>query len=110
VKEVHDITVYEHGGTASVSLHLKFAADLDLDSALAVAGRIEQAIHARPGVSEVQTHLEPLERPLVVRPVSSGGQLDCTNEIERIVAERTGAEEPGAVKLLCTDAGSVVFR
>jgi cation diffusion facilitator family transporter len=108
VKEVHDIIVYEHDGTASVSLHLKFAADLDLGSALVVAERVEQAIHARPGVSEVQTHLEPLERPLIVRPVSPDSRLDCTREIERVVAERTGAESE-RVMLLCTDAGSVVF-
>jgi cation diffusion facilitator family transporter len=59
VKEVHDITIFENGGSACVSLHLKFPADLALQEALAVTERVEQAIRARPGVSEVQTHLEP---------------------------------------------------
>jgi cation diffusion facilitator family transporter len=108
VKEVHDITIYAQDGTASVSLHLKFPADLDLRSALAVAERIEQAIRARPKVSDVQTHLEPLERPLVVRPVDTSGQLDGLREIERIVTERMGTK-PQWIRLLCTSAGHVIF-
>jgi cation diffusion facilitator family transporter len=108
VREVHDITIFENGGSASVSLHLKFPADLALREALAVAERIEQAIRARPGVSEVQTHLEPLERPLSARPATTGTDLDAIREIRRIVLERTG-EEPRGTKLLRTDAGRVVF-
>lgn len=108
VKEVHDITMYEHDGTASISLHLKFSADLDLRSALTVAERVEQAIHALPRVSEVQTHLEPLERPLIVRPANTSSQLDGMREIERVVVERTGAK-PRRVRLLCTPEGRVIF-
>ena len=63
VKEAHDITIFEQGGSASVSLHLKFPAELDLRTAHEIAERVERAIRARPGVSDVQTHLEPLERP-----------------------------------------------
>jgi cation diffusion facilitator family transporter len=108
VKEAHDITIFENGGSASVSLHLKFPADLALQAALAVTERIEQAIRARPGVSEVQTHLEPLERPLSARPATTSTDLDAIREIKRIVRERTG-NEPSKTRLLRTEAGRVIF-
>lgn len=108
VKEVHDITIFESDASASVSLHLKFPADLALQAALAVTERIEQAIRARPGVSEVQTHLEPLERPLSAHPATTSTDLDATREIKRIVLERTG-KEPRGTRLLRTKAGRVIF-
>jgi cation diffusion facilitator family transporter len=108
VKEVHDITIFENGGSASVSLHLKFAAELALQAALTVTERIERAIRARPGVSEVQTHLEPLERPLSAHPATTSADLDALREIERIVRERTG-KEPRKTRLLRTEAGRVIF-
>ncbi|HXA54516.1 MAG TPA: cation-efflux pump [Solirubrobacteraceae bacterium] len=108
VKEAHDITIFENDGSASVSLHLKLPADLALQAALAVTERIEQAIRARPGVSEVQTHLEPLERPLSAKPATTNTDLDTIREIKRIVSERTG-KEPRGTKLLRTEAGRVIF-
>jgi cation diffusion facilitator family transporter len=108
VKEVHDITIFEHDGSASVSLHLKFPADLDLQAALAVTERIEQAIRARPGVSDIQTHLEPLERPLSARPANTSTDLDAIRELKRIVLERTG-NEPRGTSLLRTEAGRIIF-
>ena len=108
VKEVHDITIFKNDGSASVSLHLKFPADLALHAALAVTERIEHAIHARPGVSEVQTHLEPLERPLSARPATTSTDLNAIREIKRIVLERTG-NEPRWTRLLRTEAGRVIF-
>jgi cation diffusion facilitator family transporter len=108
VKEVHDIAVYENNGSASVSLHLKFPTDLPLQEALAVAERIEQAIRAHPGVSEVQTHLEPLERPLSASSATTSTDLDAIRDIERIVLERTG-NEPRKTSLLRTEAGRIVF-
>ena len=108
VKEVHDITIYENGRSARVSLHLKFPTDLRLQEALAVTERIEQAIRARPGVGEVQTHLEPLERPLSASPATTSTDLDTTQEINRIVLERTG-HKPRKTSLLRTEAGRVIF-
>ena len=108
VKEVHDITIYEHHGSVSVSLHLKFPADLDLHTALAAAASIELAIRAQPDVSDVQTHLEPLERPLIARPANTDTELNGMREIKRIVLERTGTE-PRRVRLLRTDTGGVIF-
>jgi cation diffusion facilitator family transporter len=108
IKEVHDVTIYQQNGSASVSLHLKLPADLDLQAALAVARRIEQAIRARPDVNDVQTHLEPLERPLIARTADSGAEHNDVREIERIVLERTGSH-PHRVRLLATEAGRVVF-
>jgi cation diffusion facilitator family transporter len=108
VKEVHDITIYDQNGSTSVSLHLKFPSDFDLNAALAVAERIEYAIRALPGVSDVQTHLEPLERPLIADPPDTAADLDATREINRIVRERTGSKAR-RVRLLTTQLGRVIF-
>jgi cation diffusion facilitator family transporter len=108
VKEAHDITIFEQPGGTSVSLHLKFPADLDLQAAHEIAERVEQAIRARPGVADVQTHLEPLERPLAARAQDEDADAHTTRAIERLVHERTGSD-PQRVRLLSTDAGHVVF-
>ena len=108
VREVHDITIFEQHGSASVSLHLKFPADLALQSAHEVAERLEREICSWPDVADVQTHLEPLERTLPARPADARADRDATREIERLVRERTGAE-PERVRLLSTDAGRVLF-
>jgi cation diffusion facilitator family transporter len=108
VKEAHDITIFEQPGSSSVSLHLKFPADLDLRGAHEIAQRVEEAIRARPGVADVQTHLEPLERPLLARAQVEGADEQTTRTVRRLVRERTGSD-PRLVKLLSTDAGHVLF-
>ena len=109
VKEAHDITIFdERDGSASVSLHLKFPADLDLQAAHAIAERIERAIRSRPGVGEVQTHLEPLERPLSTRPPDGGAERRTAREIEELVRELTGSL-PQMVRLIQTEVGLVLF-
>jgi cation diffusion facilitator family transporter len=108
VRETHDITIFEQEGALSVALHLKFPADLDLQAAHAVAEHIEQAIRARPGVADVQTHLEPLERPLVARPADDRADRQAIGEIQRLVHERKSAESR-SVRLLPTETGRVVF-
>src|SRR5271168_507126 len=104
VKEAHDITIFEQPGSRSVSLHLKFPAELDLRAAHEIAERVEQAIRARPGVADVQTHLEPLERPLAAREQDQDAELQSIRAIERLVREHTGSD-PQRVRLLSTDAG-----
>ena len=108
VREAHDITIFEQPGSVSVSLHLKFPADLDLASAHEIAERVEQAIRARPGVADVQTHLEPLERTLTASPADATKELLLKHEVERLVRERTG-EGPLRVTLLSTNGGRVLF-
>ncbi len=108
VKEAHDITIFEREGTTSVSLHLKFPADLDLQAAHETAERIEAAIRERPGVGDVQTHLEPLERPLSSRAADDGSAGRTAREIGELVRERTGSD-PEMVQLISTDAGLVLF-
>jgi cation diffusion facilitator family transporter len=108
VKEVHDVTVYEQEGRATVSLHLKFPADLDLDAALAVSERVERSICSRPRVADVQTHLEPLEQPLLARALEPERDAQERLEIERIVSEQTG-RAPVRTRLLCTEDGRVLF-
>jgi|SRR5437588_1067296 len=108
VLEAHDITIFEQDGSVNASLHLKFPADLPLRDAAEVARGVEQAIHATLGVAAVQTHLEPLERPLSAQPPDAGDEGQARHQIERIVHEHTGAR-PQSVKLLATDTGRVVF-
>ncbi len=108
VMEAHDISIFEQEGSLSVSLHLKFPTDLDLQDAAEIAARVERAISERPAVSAVQTHLEPLERTLSARAADVSADLHATREIERLVQERTGAP-PQRVKLISTSAGRVVF-
>ncbi len=111
VMEAHDITIFEQDGSASVSLHLKFPADLDLGSAHEISERVERAICARPGVGEAQTHLEPLERRLAARSVERGDERHTVSEIERLVRARAEVTSLPAeqVRLLSTDAGRVLF-
>jgi cation diffusion facilitator family transporter len=108
VKETHDITIFEQEGAVSVALHLKFPADLDLHAAHTVAERVEQAIRSRPEVADVQTHLEPLERPLRARPADDRADRRAAQEIERLVHEQTGVELRSS-RLLSTKTGRVVF-
>jgi cation diffusion facilitator family transporter len=108
VKETHDIAIFEQAGSVNVALHLKFPADLDLEAAHAVAERVERAIRARPGVADVQTHLEPLELPLPARPADDRADQHAAAEIRCRVRERTGIE-PRSARLLSTKTGRVVF-
>jgi cation diffusion facilitator family transporter len=108
VKEAHDITIFENGDRASVSLHLKFPGDLDLATAHEIAERVERAIRERPDVEDVQTHLEPLERPLHARPSSPGAADAALLTAQELVRERTGRIAERA-RLLSTDAGPVLF-
>jgi cation diffusion facilitator family transporter len=108
VKEAHDITIFEQGDSVSVSLHLKFPADLDLRSAHEVAERIESAIRERPGVGEVQTHLEPLERPLAAQAAEEASVREARREAQRLVRERTGSD-PRRLSMFSTEAGRVLF-
>jgi cation diffusion facilitator family transporter len=108
VKEAHDITIFEQDGPASVSLHLKFPAELGLRAAHEVAERVEREIRARPDVADVQTHLEPLEQPLSARRADERAAVAVGEQISRIVRQRTG-HEPARVKVLSTASGWVLF-
>jgi cation diffusion facilitator family transporter len=108
VKEAHDIVVFEQGDAASVSLHLKFPDDLDLRTAHEIAERVEQAIRERPGVEDVQTHLEPLERPLRARPPDGTTEAATTEQVQELVRARTGRPAE-RVRMIATDAGPVLF-
>jgi cation diffusion facilitator family transporter len=110
VREAHDITIYQHEGRASVSLHLKLAPDVAIDQAHDVAERVEAALRAEPGVEDVQTHLEPLEQPVAARPDEDRDHPDDVQmqRIAKLVLQRTG-EPPRALRLLHAAGGLVVF-
>jgi cation diffusion facilitator family transporter len=108
VREAHDITIFEHGGKASVSLHLKLPDDLSLQEAHEVAERVEQKIGAQPEVIDVQTHLEPLERPLATTGPVGAGERDIAGAVERLARDYTG-RPPRDVRVLPSEIGCVVF-
>jgi cation diffusion facilitator family transporter len=110
VREAHDITIYEHDGLASVSLHLKIAPDVSVAKAHDVAERVEAALCDEPGIEAVQTHLEPLEQPVAARPDEDGDRPDDSERqrISRLVVNRTGAP-PRELRLLHASGGLVVF-
>ena len=107
VREAHDITLYEHDGQVSVSLHLKLSPEITLKEAHEVAERVEATLRAEPGVSDVQTHLEPLERPLAAATGEAGDEAEASR-IGGVVAAQTG-HPPVELSLLRSEAGLVVF-
>jgi cation diffusion facilitator family transporter len=110
VREAHDITIYEHDGRASVSLHLKMAPDVAIGQAHDVAERVEAALRHEPGIEDVQTHLEPLEQPVAARPDEDDDHPDERERqrISRLVVDRTG-EPPRELRLLHAAGGLVIF-
>lgn len=108
VSEAHDITIFEHSDRSSVSLHLKLPADSSLQSAHEVAERVEKAISALPRVSDVRTHLEPLEQPIAAEPGAPRDERATIERIETIVRDEAG-QQARDVRLLPTKAGSVLF-
>jgi divalent metal cation (Fe/Co/Zn/Cd) transporter len=107
VREAHDITIFDHPDGALVSLHLKLPAALSIADAHQVAERVEREIRADPEVRDVQTHLEPLERPLAVDPHNAPDE-QAIGKFAEFVRARTG-RAPVDLRLLQTDAGLVVF-
>lgn len=110
VREAHDITIYEHDGRVSVSLHLKMAPEVAIGQAHDVAERVEATLRQDPSIQDVQTHLEPLEQPVAAHPDDDREQADDQERgrISRLVAERTG-EAPRELRLLHSAGGLVVF-
>lgn len=108
VGDVHDVVMYTHDGRTSVSLHLKMEPDVPLGEAHEVAERVECAIRSQPGVEDVHTHLEPLERPLVAQETAGPSDASERTRISRLVLDRTG-HPPRELKLLHTAGGLVVF-
>jgi cation diffusion facilitator family transporter len=109
VREVHNVTVVQVGGSTQVSLHLKLPGALSLDQAHAIASEVEQAItKAVPGVDSVQTHLEPLGEEGEGKPAAEVDVERDRATVERIVRERTGAP-PRALTFLQTEDGLVAY-
>jgi cation diffusion facilitator family transporter len=107
VSEAHDITIFDHGDQHSVSLHLKLPAGSSLANAHEVAERVEDAIGALPTVSDVRTHLEPLEQPIAADP--SAGEDPHALETIKAVVQRYAHTPARGLRLLPTPKGDVLF-
>ncbi len=108
VREAHDIVIFQAEGGAIVTLHLKVAGDPSLSAAHAVTERVEATIRSLPGVKVVQTHLEPLERPLAIQ--STGGQSpDTRAERIRVLARDQTGREPTSIEVIDSEAGPVAL-
>jgi cation diffusion facilitator family transporter len=108
VREAHDITIFEDGPKASVSLHVKLPDDLSLREAHEVAERVEARIREERNVTAVQTHLEPLERPIRAALANDAASGEVAAAVERFVRDHTG-NEPTEVDVLPSEIGNVVF-
>ncbi len=107
VSEAHDITIFDHADQHSVSLHLKLPADSSLATAHQVAERIERAIGALPQVSDVRTHLEPLEQPIAAN-LAAENDPDALQTIKAVVQRHTSTPARD-LRLIPTDGGNVLF-
>jgi cation diffusion facilitator family transporter len=107
VSEAHDITIFDHSDEHSVSLHLKLPADSSLAAAHEVAERVEHAIGELPTVSDVRTHLEPIEQPIAAEP-TAGNDADVLRTIKAVV-QRDAHTPARDLRLLPTRDGDVLF-
>ena len=108
VSEAHDIQIFPSGDCATVSLHLKFSDELGLQEAHEVSERVEAAILADPDVEAVETHLEPLERPVPQRRASQAELSSREAQLRAIVTQRLGGP-PRELRVVATDSGPVLF-
>jgi cation diffusion facilitator family transporter len=108
VSEAHDIRIFPSGDRATVSLHLKFLDDLGLDEAHAVSERVEATIAADEEVEAVETHLEPLERPVPQRRASPAELSSREAPLRALVTQQLG-EPPRELRVIATDSGPVLF-
>lgn len=107
VQDAHDISIYRHGGSTTLGLHLKFDRTLPLDAAHRSADRVQAAIVAlQPGIDAVFTHLEPLERPVSAprADVADGLASSLSATLRRLLTD-----VPLEFECRQTKAGPVVF-
>lgn len=104
VRDAHDVSIYvDASGLFVVALHLKLDGDATLQEAHEAAERVEAAIGRLDGrVTAVQSHLEPLEKPVTDTTESSD------EDLARIVTELLGRPARD-VQARNTEAGPVAF-
>jgi divalent metal cation (Fe/Co/Zn/Cd) transporter len=73
-----------------------------------VSERVEEAIAAEEDVEAVDTHLEPLERPVPQRRASAAELTSREAPLHALVTERL-SEPPRELRVVATDAGPVLF-
>jgi len=104
VREVHNVSVIAVDSGTELSLHLKLPGDLSPEEAHAIGEEVERAIErAVPGVSSVQTHLEPLGEEAAGTEVAGDAAT-----VRRIVRTELGVD-PAELRFVDTDEGLVAY-
>jgi divalent metal cation (Fe/Co/Zn/Cd) transporter len=90
-----------------LAVALSVPADSSLATAHEVAERVENAISQLPHVSDVRTHLEPIEQPIATDPAGA----DNADELQTIktVVQRYAHTPARDLRLMSTDDGDVLF-
>jgi cation diffusion facilitator family transporter len=91
VREVHNVTALRVGRETELALHMKVPSTLTLRAAHDISSEVEAAIRAAvPGVTRVQTHIEPLPDDTATPTVPEDGLRSERAAIEAVVRELTG--------------------
>lgn len=108
VREAHNILLFEVGGSREVSIHLKVPGDLTLADGHSIGLQVEEAIIVQvPGVSNVQTHLEPLDGHTVGRTPTASEQEPLATTVREVAAEHDA--EVQEVRFFDGERGMVGF-
>ena len=109
VREIHNLSIVDLGGQSEVTLHLKLPGDLALADAHELASQVERAImEARPEITAVQTHLEPLAAAVTGSAARRAETRNFGETIRQIVRKATGAS-PRSLRFVHTDEGLLVY-
>jgi cation diffusion facilitator family transporter len=109
VREIHNVRIMRTTGRIDVSLHLKLPGDAHLNAAHSVANEVEDSIRsALPEVTDVTTHLEPIDDAVVAEDPAPDDVAAAAAEVRRAVHEVTG-KHPREVRFVRTDEGLVAF-
>lgn len=109
VREVHNVTALRVGRNTELALHMKVPGGLTLRAAHDISSAVEAAIRAAvPGVTRVQTHIEPLPDDSPTPTLREDGLRSERVAIDAVVLELTG-RAPRELSFRRTGQGLLAF-